>query len=111
MLPSDDGEPAVGEDRNMLGLRPGEADLSVFLDPKQIPNPIRPKAVMNLQDQPGLNAETVLYALDQDELSAFQLGLGAVGKRTHAAIGPIGACDHDELQRRLIAMRLKWRKV
>jgi|CZKU01.1.fsa_nt_gi hypothetical protein len=109
MIPGDDGAPAVGEERNMLGVRPGEKALSIFLDPRQIPNPIRPKAVLNLQGEPGLNAETVLYALDEEELAAFQLCLGEVGARTHAGVEPAGACDRDELQRRLVATRPKWR--
>lgn len=68
MIPSNDGAPAVGEERNMLGVRPGENALSIFLDPRQIPNPIRPKVALNAQGEPGLNAETVLCMLDEEEL-------------------------------------------
>jgi hypothetical protein len=111
MIPSDEGAPAVGEERNMLGVRPGEKALSVFLDPQQIPNSIRPKAALNAQGESGLNAETVLYFLDEGELAALQLCLGEVGKRTHVGVEPAGACDRDELQRRLAATRPKWRKA
>jgi hypothetical protein len=51
------------------------------------------------------------WTLDEAELAAFQLSLGEVGKRTHAGVVPTGACDPDELQRRLAATRPKWRKV
>ena len=95
----------------MLGVRRGEEALSVFLDAAQIPNPIRPKTVLNSQGESGLNAETVLYAFDLDELAALQLCLGAQGKKTHAPVGPTGACTRDELQQRLAAMRPKWRKL
>ena len=95
----------------MLGVRPGEDAMSVFLDPARIPNPIRPKDVPNAYGEPGYNAETVLYALDVEELAAFQLSLGDVNRKTHGGVGPAGACDHDELQRLLTATRPKWRKA
>jgi hypothetical protein len=111
MIPDEDGGPAVGDDRNMLGLRPGEVDLSVFVDAQQIPNPIRPKSTPNAQGEPGMNAETVLFTIDEAELAASKLALGAVGKRTHAGIRPAGACDTNELQRRIAETRPKWRKA
>lgn len=70
----------------MLGVRPGEKAMSVFLDPARLPNPIRPKAVLNGYGEPGYNAETVLYALDGEELAIFQLCLGDVDKKTHCGV-------------------------
>ena len=111
MLPSEAGGPLVGEERNLLGVRPGEEALSVFVDPAQIPNPIRPKTVLNARGEPGLNAETELYVLDPAELAKVDLQLGEVNKRKHAGVAPVGACDRDELQRRIAATHPKWRKA
>ena len=110
MLPTGDS-PNVGTDRNMLGLRPKENDLSVYVDARRIMQPIRPKNVLNVQGQPGANGETVLFSINEDELPAFGLKLGTVKPDTHGPIEPNDACDHDELHKRIVSTLPKWKKV
>ncbi len=111
MLPNGE-EPVVGTDRDMLGLRDSEANLSIYEDPRCIRSPIRPRAVLNRHGKPGGNGESVLFSIDAADLAEFGLRVGRVNPRdTHGPIEAIGACDHDEAHRRIVATLKKWKKV
>lgn len=102
----------VGRDRDMLGLRGSEVDLSVYEDPQYIRSPIRPRSVLNRHGQPGGNGENVLFRIDEADLAAFGLRIGRINPRdTHCSIEPIEPCDHEEAHQRIVATLTKWKKV
>lgn len=104
--------PAIGNDRNQLGLRAGEATLSAFLDPARIYQPIRPATVSNQFGAPGDNHENALFAILEADLAAVGLRPGKPHPRTtHVPIEAAEACDAAEYARRLTATQGKWRKV
>lgn len=110
MIPDGD-RPTVGTERNMLGLRAGEADLSVYTDYRRIMQPIRPRSVLNHKGQPGGNAETVLFEIEAEDLAAYGLKLGTVKPDTHGPVEPEEPCEQAETHRRVVATLPKWKKV
>lgn len=111
MFPDSDGLPLVGEERNQLGVRRQESAMSVFLDPRRIPPPIRPKAALDANGECGLNGETVLYSMSEDDFGEHHLRLGNVARSTHAPIEADPACDRAELLQRLAETKSKWSRV
>ncbi|MBX3270402.1 MAG: hypothetical protein KF729_09090 [Sandaracinaceae bacterium] len=103
--------PKVGTERNMLGLRPTEKDLSVYLDYRRIWQPIRPKDVPDVNGEPGANPETVLFEIDEADLAPALLALGTPKPDTHAPIIGSTACDHKELHQRVVSTVSRWKKV
>lgn len=114
MLSDEDGSPSVGSGRNMLGVRPAfdvkepagphRGGMSVTVrNPEKMIAPVRPKAFG------GLNGETVMYQLDEDELLAPGLALGPIDPRTlHAVVEAAESCSVADLQARLGRTRASW---
>ncbi|MHB8876961.1 MAG: hypothetical protein ACYC8T_24965 [Myxococcaceae bacterium] len=116
MLSLDDHLPTVGEQRNMLGVRPGtdikttmagpgRGGMSVTAkDPKAMTPGVLPRAFG------GLNGETVMF---QTELRTFGAESGlAVGpvhpKKLHAVVEAAAECTLDIFQSLLAATRPSW---
>jgi hypothetical protein len=118
MFPDDDGRPQVGNERNMLGVRPGidvkvehagpgRGGMSVTVrNPSKMPAPIRPKAFG------GLNGETVMFELREEALGPRGLVLGRISPRTlHAVVEAAEVCPVERLQDRLASTRPNWEQA